>query len=217
MDCADSTYGACRPMATLLRSRCFASLGAGAQFGAAGALIRQRLCSIHYHRWLRHGVPLDEALIAPAGSPMAFLDRAVKCRSKDCLYWPFHRRDGYARISHHHRLGQNVCRIICERIHGPPPTTKHEAAHSCGCGHLGCVNGGHLRWATPGENGADKTTHRRVRRGSKHHLARLTERQVREIRSLVGRMLQTEIAARFGVSADTISAIVTGRSWSWLK
>jgi hypothetical protein len=176
------------------------------------------LCTIHYQRWLRHGVPTDEPKIAPAGAPLRFIDEvAIRWQANECLYWPFHRKGGYARLSLNHGLGQNVCRIICERVHGPPPSPSHHAAHSCGNGHLGCVNPRHLSWLTPKQNGEDRRGHTRMRRGQTHFWTKLTEGQVRTIRSLEGTMKQSEMAPRFGVKTDTISCILRGRSWSWLK
>ena len=50
-----------------------------------------------------------------------------------------------------------VSRVVCEELNGPPPTSKHEAAHNTPNGCVGglCVNGDHLRWATRKENAAD--------------------------------------------------------------
>ena len=50
-----------------------------------------------------------------------------------------------------------VSRLVCEEAYGPPPTSKHEAAHNTPNGCVGglCVNNAHLRWATRKENAAD--------------------------------------------------------------
>jgi hypothetical protein len=58
-----------------------------------------------------------------------------------------------------------VARLLCEEIYGPPPTSKHQAAHNTPNGCVGglCVNGGHLRWATNQENMQDKPPDRRKR------------------------------------------------------
>jgi hypothetical protein len=47
---------------------------------------------------------------------------------------------------------------------------------------------------------------------------KLTDAQVREIRDRCehGEAARREIAAEFGVSASTVSDIVTGRTWGWL-
>ena len=64
-----------------------------------------------------------------------------------------------------------VPRIVCEEVHGPPPTPKHQAAHNTPNGCIGslCVNGEHLRWATAHENHMDVPAEERsdrVRRGA---------------------------------------------------
>lgn len=46
-----------------------------------------------------------------------------------------------------------VARLICEWFHGPPPTDKHEAGHTCPHGeNASCCHPGHLRWMTRTEN-----------------------------------------------------------------
>ena len=64
-----------------------------------------------------------------------------------------------------------VPRIVCEETNGPPPTSKHHAAHNTPNGCVGglCVNGGHLRWATARQNAADippEERSDRIRRGA---------------------------------------------------
>jgi hypothetical protein len=50
-----------------------------------------------------------------------------------------------------------VSRLVCEEAHGPPPTSKHQAAHSTFNGCVGglCIAPDHLRWATDRENKFD--------------------------------------------------------------
>jgi hypothetical protein len=64
-----------------------------------------------------------------------------------------------------------VPRVVCEETNGPPPTSKHHAAHNTRNGCVGglCVNGGHLRWATARENQQDISAEERsdrIRRGA---------------------------------------------------
>jgi hypothetical protein len=54
---------------------------------------------------------------------------------------------------------ERATRVMCKLAHGPAPTPKHHAAHSCGKGHEACINPKHLRWATPRENAADAKLH----------------------------------------------------------
>jgi len=58
-----------------------------------------------------------------------------------------------------------VARLVCTEANGPPPTSKHEAAHKrqC-CGEL-CVNGEHVYWATRSQNEMDKPLETRVKNG----------------------------------------------------
>ena len=48
---------------------------------------------------------------------------------------------------------------------------------------------------------------------------RLTDTQVRGIRDRCGygEVTQRQVAAEFGVSASTVSDIITGRTWGWLE
>lgn len=64
--------------------------------------------------------------------------------------------DGYLLVTYD-GVRMTLSRAICFELHGPPPTPKHQAAHSCG--FTQCITGGHLRWATPRQNQADRKLH----------------------------------------------------------
>jgi hypothetical protein len=131
----------------------------------------------------------------------------------ECLIWPYARiKAGYAQLGG----GKYVHRLACEELYGPPPTPEHEAAHSCGNGHLGCVAKRHLSWKTHAENMADKLIHGTHNRGERQGRSKLTEANVREIRQLNGIFLDREIAAIFGVSRGTINDIMRRTTWGWL-
>lgn len=100
--------------------------------------------------------------------------------------------------------------------HGEPPSPEHEAAHSCGKGHLGCIHPHHVRWATPKENSADMVLHGTSVRGERNAAAILTKDQVREIFALKGKVRQIEIAHYFEVSQATVADIHRGGAWGWL-
>lgn len=110
---------------------------------------------------------------------------------------------------------QNVHRLVCETEHGPAPF-GYEAAHSCGNGHLGCVNRNHLSWKTRAGNAADMVAHGTSAKGEGHGLAKLTEDAVREIRRF-GTSDRRSLADRFSVCAHTIGEIQRGDTWAWLK
>lgn len=172
-------------------------------------------CAKHYMRWHRHGDPT--IVLNRYGQPSAFLEDVVRgFDGADCLIWPFDRNaKGYGR---HHTGGKRVAahRIACEMRNGPPPTAKHSAAHSCGKGHLGCVNPKHIRWATPKENHADKQIHGTIARGEKNGNAVMSEATAKKVKSMIGTMVQREIAERLGITRSSVRDIKIGKTWGWL-
>lgn len=171
-------------------------------------------CSAHYQRWRRHGSPIGGG--TSHNKPKEWIEHHVSIQTDECLTWPFATSsNGYAQLRVDGRTG-SATREMCRQAYGEPPTADHEVAHSCGKGHLGCINPGHLRWATHSENLADKIMHGTAPRGENCGTARLTEDDVREIRRLKGAVSQKDLASRFGVSQPNISAIHSGRSWRWL-
>ncbi|MGA0604875.1 HNH endonuclease [Phenylobacterium sp. VNQ135] len=172
-------------------------------------------CRQHYERWQDHGDP--EGGSTAKGAALDWLRAHVSFDGDDCLPWPFATRskgygviriDGQAWAAH---------RWMCEQAHGPPPSPDHEAAHSCGKGHEGCVNPRHLRWATSAENKADMLVHGTRRRGQQHQSAKLTEADVRHIRALQGQRTLAEIGAQFGISTSAVSLIHLRRNWAWVQ
>lgn len=170
------------------------------------------LCAAHYKRLLRHGDPLAGRTFE--GVPVKyFRETVLGYEGTDCLIWPFTRNPhGYAIV------GQRLAsRIACEARNGPPPTSRHQAAHLCGNGHLGCVTKAHLVWKTHTENQADRITHGRSNRGDRAASVKLTAEQVRQIRSLRGAVSQEALATSYGVSRGAISHIMNRTSWGWLE
>lgn len=176
----------------------------------------RNLCNSHYGRLKVHGDPLAGAV--PKGEALRYLnDVVVGSTATDCIKWPYNLAGpGYGKV---YIAGKShiVSRVVCERAHGPAPTPKHQAAHSCGNGHLGCVTPAHLSWKTPAENCADRTVHGTQQRGAKQWKAKLTENDVRLIRQLKGTMPQHKIGELFGVAQTTVANVHRGGSWSWLE
>lgn len=172
-------------------------------------------CQAHYERSRRHGDPF--AGRTAEGDPEKFLREVVLPYDGDeCVLWPFARnRGGYGQMVLGSRL-HRVSRLVCEDVNGPPPTPEHEAAHSCGQGHLGCVTKKHVLWKTPAENQSDRVGHGTHSRGERSATSKLTEGQVKEIRSLKGKRKIADIAAEFGVSQMAVSYIQRTKRWSWL-
>jgi len=184
--------------------------------GCDGVNYKKGLCSSHYRRLLRHGNPYSGR--TRVGDSLLFIERSLSYTEDDCLIWPYGKSSaGYA-IVWLNGIKQQASRVVCERIYGPPPTSKHEAAHTCGNGHKGCIAPSHLRWATSVENKADMLIHGTRVRGSRHCNAKLCEEDVLFIRKqLKSGVTQADISRLFCVSESTIRQIKMRRNWSWLK
>lgn len=183
--------------------------------GCQRAVDSHGYCPAHASRFRRHGHPL-KGRVTP-GEPRKFLDEvASRHEGDECLVWPFNRaRGGYACI----RAGDKlvfVSHLHCTERYGPKPTPLHEAAHSCGNGHLGCVHPGHVRWATHSENCDDKAAHGTLPVGSANPFAKLTENDARAIMALKGAASARIIAEQFHISRETVSHIHNRRKWAHL-
>ncbi|SCB30219.1 hypothetical protein GA0061101_10677 [Rhizobium lusitanum] len=184
--------------------------------GCGNRYYGRKLCNKHWQRLRKHGDPLVSG--TTPRNPIRYIHEIVLSYDGDeCLLWPFGRMsNGYGLV----RVDGNSClasRVVCEHVHGAPPTPTHEAAHSCGKGHLGCVTKRHLSWKTSTENKADMLIHGTRLRGSAHGGSKITEKIALEIRSLRGKVPQANLVARFGISQTTISRIQNGERWAWLE
>jgi hypothetical protein len=169
------------------------------------------LCNSHY--WQLHkGRPLT-ALSYRRNRCIPWLEAHAAHDGDDCLTWPFRNSsEGRAQV----KVGGHTkmaARVMCEMAHGKPPTLDHEAAHSCGKGHLGCVNPKHLRWATTVENKADMIEHGTRIRGEKCWNAKLTESAVLAIRELAHTTPKPAIAAMFEINTYHVTRIIRGERW----
>lgn len=136
----------------------------------------------------------------------------------DCLIWPFSRNaNGYARIKVNGQA-TNASRYICKLVHGRPPRTTDHAAHSCGKGHLGCVNKKHLSWKTPKQNAKDKVIHGTRLRGETSPRARFTEDQIRKMKRLfrAGKTAK-ELAERFDTTRGCVYDIMNRKRWAHVR
>lgn len=138
-------------------------------------------------------------------------EEAVKFQGDECLPWPFSAPGGYGEFQYK-RVRVRVNRYVCEKVHGAPPTDRHEAAHLCG--NSLCCNPRHLAWKTHIENIADKRIHGTLLMGERHHQAKLTQKQVLEIRSLHMKKPLRRIAEKYGVGRATVENIIYGVTWT---
>lgn len=148
------------------------------------------------------------------GFGIAFLKANAAYDGDNCLIWPLNRDPrGYGMLGW---LGRSryAHRLMCAMAKGEPPTPQHQAAHSCGNGHLGCVNPRHLSWKTNTQNQADRREHGTAKWRNNRKRYMLTPEQVLEIRSLKGKKTQYEMATMFNTSQQNIGDILRGRSWT---
>lgn len=200
-------------MATKFKACSVDGCKGNAHYSAKGS---KGVCGLHYKRLWRHGDPLGGST-GWAECLSFYRDVLLSYEGNDCRFWPYGKtKGGYGIISLRGKRG-TVSRFLCEDIYGPPPTPEHEAAHSCGKGHLGCATKRHLSWKTPAENQADRIAHGTDGRGERHSQAKLTEEKVIEIRSRSHNETHASIAEDYGVSRRTISEICARRTWSWLS
>lgn len=119
---------------------------------------------------------------------------------QSCWPWKGSRNEkGYGKF--HERKAH---RVAYELFNGPIPDgliARHK------CDNPSCCNPHHLEPGTHRDNSADAISRNRLARGERHPRAKLTDEQVKDIRSspLTGQAL----AKRYGVSKSTISGIRT--------
>lgn len=136
------------------------------------------------------------------GAGIAWLRARVNYRGDDCLPWPMNidTRVGRGRCGYNGKLYW-AHRLMCILAHGEPPTSKHQAAHNCGNGHLACRNPRHLEWKTNQENSIDRETHGNGRKpGGKRMPAEVLAR----LKSRKGKQTQVATASEFGVSLSLV-------------
>ncbi len=173
-------------------------------------------CSAHYQRLRKHGSPTAGA--TGHGEPEKWLESKKLHSGDECLIWPYTRNnEGYGMLSMRGGKYVHAHRQMCRISHGEPEEESMHAAHSCGNGHLGCVNPNHLRWDTAKGNMADKVIHGRNNRGRKHPKNRLTESQVLEIRERSKTESKLSLSKEYGVSHTAIGHIVSRKNWAWLN
>lgn len=171
-------------------------------------------CALHYRRFLRNGTHAYKG--NPNPCKVYFYEVVIPYAGDDCLAWPMKRTEkGYARIRLNGKL-QYVHRAACAIVNGPAPSTKHDAAHICGNGHLGCCNPRPITWATRAQNKSHMVGHGTLPVGENASNAKLTESDVRKIRTLLTELSDIKIAQKFGVGRSTVWAIRAGKSWNHL-
>ena len=173
-------------------------------------------CQAHYNRLRRTGDPLGLNGVPP-GTAYADSEAALRSGTDECVFWERAKKpDGRGNIKYQGKY-YTPSRLVCILANGKPPELGLEAAHSCGNGHLSCINPRHLRWATPVENADDRIAHGRQVRGVLCQAAKLTEADIPEIRRLVADGLTlAAVASKYGVNRQSIANVRDGKTWSWI-
>ena len=188
--------------------------------GCGKRLIARGWCHAHYKRWQNYGDPQGGK---DRPNVEEYYQTVVRTYEGDeCLIWPYAKatEDGrYGVMVTDKRTKKKVLvhRRLCAEVHGPAPSPKHDASHTCGNGHIACVAKRHIVWKTHRENMADKIEHGTTNRGHRHGLVKLTEDQVRKIKARKGSATTIALAAEFRVSSASISQIFTGKAWAWVE
>jgi hypothetical protein len=145
------------------------------------------------------------------GETLRWMHEHVAYDGDKCLRWPFsYNWNGYGHIGVN-RAVIKAHRFMCILAHGEPPTPKHQAAHSCNNGHMGCVNPKHLSWKTPRQNALDRRAAGTLTKRRWTKYGAVSQEHMAQIVALRGQKNQREIAAQFGISPQHVSTIQLGR------
>lgn len=143
------------------------------------------------------------------GKTLAWLLDHVGHQGNECLIWPFARHADFGRglLGSVTLGGQRWAhRLMCKMAHGAAPTPQHQAAHSCGNGHEGCVHPLHLSWKTNSQNQIERyRVHDRPNPnpgGSTR--GRFTLDEIAGIRSKYGEYTQMQLAEMYQCSLGTV-------------
>lgn len=152
------------------------------------------------------------------GAVKQWLEDHTQYSGDECLEFPFARNwGGYG----HMKLDgfRFPHRWMCERVHGETKHIGPLALHSCGNGHLGCVNPKHLYWGTYKDNYHDGVNHgvyeANEARPRKRSCSRLTEKDVLQIREEYqpGVVTMKVLANKYQVDRASISSVIRRNTW----
>lgn len=130
----------------------------------------------------------------------------------ECLVdWPFSRNHkGYPHMKWRGKV-RRAHQVVLELVGRPCPPGL-QVRHTCGNGHLGCLNERHLTHGSNLENAADRAEHGTEARGAAKPGAKLTEDDVRAIRASEEGI--KPLARRFGIDPHTVRRIRRREKWA---
>lgn len=177
--------------------------------GCDGGYYGKGFCLAHYKRFKKYGDPLAGGI--KHGEAQDFLRYASTYSGDECLIWPYGKNsNGYGRVNYRGKI-KGAHEVVTTLSRGPKPTPRHESCHSCGNGHLGCVNQKHLRWGTRKENMQDAIGHGTLRGKRRPRVEPARKHSDETLATVMSLLLddisQVEISRLTGVSQSHISRI----------
>lgn len=131
-------------------------------------------------------------------------------KTRTCWLWTGVKDiDGYGKTNVRSKLIRSH-RLFYELFKGPVPSDKF-VCHSCD--NPPCVNPEHLHLGTNQQNHLEKRERKRIH-GERNPNSRVTEKDVREMRSLYPSLKLLDLSKKFGISMTQVSNIVRHKSWS---
>lgn len=133
-----------------------------------------------------------------------------------CWPWMAANLRGYGQIRVAGRTVQ-AHRLAWELTHGPIPP-GHEVCHTV-CDNPPCCNPRHMTTKPHKGNMEEMVVKGRQAKGERNASAKLTGPTVLEIRRVHAEegLGCRRLASRFNVHEDTVSHVLAGRTWAWLK
>lgn len=152
-------------------------------------------------------------LVSDAGEVVSLKGRAPKALRQNTQGTGHYASVSLWRHNREHRY--KVHKLVMQAFVGPVPA-GYEIAHQDGVRTHNALS--NLRYKTRSKNHADKVAHGTHNRGERHPMSRLTERDVLNIRAMIGDgAKRAAVATEFGISLSHLDSITTARSWAWLK
>jgi len=179
--------------------------------GCYNKVLAKSLCNKHYLQMRQHGKTFISKKDKDYMNKETFLQECEVITETGCWIWlNYVGTDGYGMITYKNRpirAHRFSYALFKDKI-----TEGMKVCHKCDI--KACVNPEHLFLGTYADNNKDRHFKKRDAIGSKNGLAKLTENQVKTIKSLLKDGKKgVDIARIYGVSPLIISRINTGYTW----